>query len=218
MKIIVTCIYIFSTQLFGGIGVGTSTPGPLPVELTSFTANLIGGNVELHWTTQTEVNNYGFEIERATSLNQIITMWDKVGFIEGNGNSNSPKEYSFTDFPSGGTKFQYRLKQIDNDGKYAYSNVVSIETKLANQFILNQNYPNPFNPSTAITYSIPSTSKVTLTIYNVLGKLITTLVNTEQEAGTYSVNFNADGLSSGMYFYKIQSDKFVKTNKMLLLK
>lgn len=218
MKIIITSIFIFSTLLFGGIGVGTSTPGPLPVELTSFTANLIGGNVELHWSTQTEVNNYGFEIERATSLTFGITNWDKIGFVQGNGNSNSPKEYSFNDIPDGGTKFKYRLKQIDNDGKYEYSSVVSIETKVPNKFILNQNYPNPFNPSTAITYSIPTSSKVTLTVYDVLGKLIATLVNTDQEAGSYSVNFNADGLISGIYFYKIQSGKFVKTNKMLLLK
>ena len=132
MRIIIISLFLFSTTLIAGIGAGTSSPGALPVELTSFTANLIGGNVELHWATQTEVNNYGFEIERATSLTQIIPVWDKVGFVEGNGNSNSPKEYSFTDFPNGETKFQYRLKQIDNDGKYEYSSVVSIEIKVPN--------------------------------------------------------------------------------------
>jgi len=218
MRIIITCFFLFSTQLFAGIGVGTSAPGALPVELTSFTANFNGSNVELRWTTKTEVNNYGFEIERASSLTSLISGWEKVGFVQGNGNSNSPKEYSFTDIPNGGIKFQYRLKQIDTDGKYAYSSIVSIEITVLSEYILNQNYPNPFNPSTVITYSIPISSKVTLTVYDVLGKLITTLVNENQEAGNYSVNFNAAGLSNGMYFYKMVSDNFVQTNKMLLLK
>jgi hypothetical protein len=216
MRIIIICLFFFSTQLFAGIGAGTSSPGTLPVELTSFTANFRGGSVVLRWATETEVNNYGFEVERAS--NSFISDWEKVGFVQGNGNSNSPKEYSFTDIPNGGTTFLYRLKQIDNDGKYAFSSVINIEIKVLNEYILNQNYPNPFNPSTVITYSIPISSKVTLTVYDVLGKLITTLVNENQEAGNYSVNFNAAGLSSGMYFYKMQSDNFVKINKMLLLK
>jgi|WetSurMetagenome_2_1015567.scaffolds.fasta_scaffold111421_1 hypothetical protein len=218
MRKIIICLFLFSTQIFSGIGAGTSAPGALPVELTLFTANFRGSNVELRWATVTEVNNFGFEIERASALTSLIQDWEKVGFVQGNGNSNSPKEYSFTDIPNGGTKFIYRLKQIDNDGNYKYSSVVSIEIKVLNEYTLNQNYPNPFNPSTVITYSIPISSKVTLTVYDVLGKLITTLVNEKQESGSYSVNFNASGLSNGMYFYKMQSDNFVKTNKMLLLK
>ena len=207
-----------SAQLLAGIGAGTSAPGALPVELTSFTAIIKGSNVELRWATETEVNNFGFEIERASALTPLIQDWEKVGFVQGHGNSNSPKEYSFTDIPNGGTKFQYRLKQIDNDGKYSYSSVINIEIEVLNEYTLNQNYPNPFNPSTVITYSLPASSKVTLTVYDVLGKLITTLVNENQEAGSYSVNFNAAELSNGIYFYKIQSDNFVKTNKMMLLK
>ena len=218
MGIIITCFFLFSTQLFAGIGAGTSAPGALPVELTSFSANCIGNNVELRWITKTEVNNYGFDIERGKSLTSLDSDWEKVGFVQGHGNSNSPKEYSFIDIPNGGTKFQYRLKQIDTDGKYAYSRVVSIEITVLSEYILNQNYPNPFNPNTFITYSIPFSSKVTLTVYNALGELITTLVKENQEAGSYSVNFNAAGLNSGIYFYKMQSDNFVKTNKMLLLK
>ncbi len=216
MKMIIIFLFLFSIHIFSGIGVGTSAPTALPVELTSFSVNFIGGNVVLRWATETEVNNYGFEIERAS--NSFISDWEKVGFVQGYGNSNSPKEYSFIDIPNAGTKFQYRLKQIDNDGKYAYSSVINIEIKVLNEYTLNQNYPNPFNPSSVITYSIPVSSKVTLTVYDMLGKFITTLVNENQEAGSYSVNFNAAGLSNGIYFYKIQSDNFVKTNKMMLLK
>jgi len=218
MKITIVYFFLFLTQLFAGIGAGTSAPSALPVELTSFSVNFSGDNVVLRWSTETEVNNYGFEIERGSSLNSRISDWEKVGFVQGHGNSNSPKEYFFTDIPNGGTKFQYRLKQIDNDGKFKYSSVVSVEIKVLNEYTLNQNYPNPFNPSTVISYSIPVSSKVTLTVYDMLGKLITTLVNENQEAGSYSVNFNAAGLSNGMYFYKMQSDNFVKTNKMLFLK
>ena len=218
MRIIIIFLFLFSTQLFAGIGASTSVTGALPIELTSFTANFSGSNVDLRWVTETEVNSYGFEIERVSFLSALNQDWKKVGFVQGHGNSNSPKEYSFTDIPNGGSKFQYRLKQVDNDGKFEYSNIVSIEIKVLNQYILNQNYPNPFNPSTIITYSIPTSSKVTLTVYNLLGKLVATLVNENQEAGSYSVNFNSDGLSNGMYFYKMQSDNFVKTNKMLLLK
>lgn len=216
VKIIIISLFLFPAQIFSGIGAGTSAPSPLPVELTSFTVNFSGGNVVLRWVTETEVNNYGFEIERAS--NSFLSDWEKVGFVHGYGNSNSPKEYSFTDIPNKGIKFQYRLKQIDNDGKYAYSSVINIEIKVLNEYTLNQNYPNPFNPSTVITYSIPVSSKMTLIVYDALGKFITTLVNENQEAGSYSVDFNAVGLTNGVYFYKMQSDNFVKTNKMLLLK
>jgi len=147
-----------------------------------------------------------------------IRSWVKIAFVYGNGNNNSPKEYNYNDrYPIGGSKYQYRLKQIDNDGQIEYSKIVEVEVILT-ESALYQNYPNPFNPSTVITYSIPVSSKVTLTVYDALGKFITTLVNENQEAGNYSVNFNSTGLSNGMYFYKMQSDNFVKTNKMLLLK
>lgn len=225
MKKLITCFFLFSIQLSAGIGVGESPTAPLPVELTSFTANLSGSNVELRWVTATEVRNYGFEVERASSSTTPIQEWVKISFIEGHGNSNSPQEYSFTDIPQGGTKFQYRLKQIDTDGKYAYSEVANIDMGIPSQYELKQNYPNPFNPGTVISYSIPISSNVTLRVYDVLGKLITTLVNENQEAGNYTVYFDAGGLSNGMYFYKVQvypansgTGNFVATKKMLLLK
>ena len=218
MKKLITVFFLLSIHLFAGIGVGYSNLGALPVELTSFTANLLGNKVELNWVTATEVRNYGFNIERFSSSTTPIQGWEKIGFVEGHGNSNSPKSYAFTDIPQGGTKFQYRLKQIDTDGKYEYSSVVSINLNSPNQYALNQNYPNPFNPSTVITYSIPVSSNVTLKVYDILGRLITTLVNENQQAGSYTVNFDARDLSNGIYFYKIQSGNFVAVNKMLLLK
>ena len=124
-----------------------------PVELSLFTASVSGTKVYLKWITKTEVNNYGFEVERTNPpLNPLPrgreNSWDKVGFVNGHGNSNSPKEYNFSDIPQDGTQFQYRLKQIDNDGKYEYSNVINVEIGSPNHYELKQNAPNPFNPST----------------------------------------------------------------------
>jgi hypothetical protein len=128
--------------------------GSLPVELKSFTANANGNSVELNWQTATEVNNYGFEIQRSVSSGQR-SEYEKIGFVEGHGNSNSPKSYSFTDVNPPSGKIQYRLKQIDVDGEFEYSDEVEVNISAPNKFELAQNYPNPFNPTTTIKYSIP---------------------------------------------------------------
>ena len=187
---------------------------PFPVELTSFSVILLNKNVQLKWATATEINNYGFDIERKNKDNN----WIKIGFVQGNGNSNSPKIYEFLDkCPAGGSKFQYRLKQIDNDGQFEYSDVVEIEA-VPNEFALYQNYPNPFNPVTTIRYQLPKQSKVVIKIYNVLGSEVMELLNEQKEAGIYEVEFNAESLASGTYIYKIVADNFVQTKKMILLK
>jgi len=200
--------------------------GPLPVELSSFTAKSIGNKVNLNWKTETEVNNYGFDVERKTPLNPLSRgeaegrgVWEKIGFVNGNGNSNSPKEYSFIDNnTAGGNKYQYRLKQIDNDGRYEYSKIVEVNLGAPKKFELSQNYPNPFNPTTTISYNITEPSIVKLTIYNLLGQEIKTLVNEFKEAGVHTVNFNASELNSGLYIYKLQAGTFTQTRKMTLLK
>jgi hypothetical protein len=117
----------------------------------------------------------------------------------------------------GGSKFFYRLKQIDNDGKFAYSDEVEVMI-IPTIFELAQNYPNPFNPSTTIKYQLPISSKVTLKMYDVLGNEVITLLNEEKEAGAYEVIFNASNYSSGIYFYRLQAGSFVETKKMILLK
>ena len=218
MKMVITSLFLFSIQLLAGIGVGYSPIGSLPVELTSFTAKQSVSGVELRWATATEVSNFGFDIERANLGSQNNqTNWEKIGFIKGHGNSNSPNNYSFIDNKPLSGKSQYRLKQIDKDGAFKYSKTVEVVSVIL-KYDLAQNYPNPFNPSTLITYSIPKSSFVVLKIYNVLGKQITTLVNENQEAGIYKVNFDAGSLSNGVYFYKIQAGNFVEIKKMLLLK
>ena len=189
---------------------------PLPVELSAFSANVLSDkDVMLNWRTETEVDNYGFEIQRQTFGN---TEWTKIGFVDGNGNSNSPKNYSFIDHnPMNGSKFNYRLKQIDTDGEYEFSNVIEAEI-FPGKFILSQNYPNPFNPNTKIIYQIPEASKVTIKVYNMLGAEVASLVNETKEPGIYEVEFNGKNLPSGTYIYRLIAGDFIQVNKMVLMK
>lgn len=191
----------------------------LPVELTSFSAATIGSKVKLSWNTATEINNYGFAIERKVGSPQSsVGNYEKIGFVNGNGNSNSPKSYSFVDDKVSAGKYLYRLKQIDNDGQFEYSKTVEINFNAPKKFELSQNYPNPFNPSTTISYNILEASNVKLTIYNLLGQEIKTLVNEFKEAGVHTINFNASELNSGLYIYKLQAGAFSQTRKMTLIK
>lgn len=198
---------------------------PLPVELSSFYAKVEGSEVILNWRTETEINNYGFEIERSSTIDSI---WTNIGFVPGHGNSNSPKEYTFSDSDLPPVnQVQYRLKQIDNDGTYEYSKVVRVDistiTGIENDNIkyklsLEQNYPNPFNPSTTITYSIPYNGFVKIRVYDILGKEITSLVNEEKQTGIHQIIFNGSNLSSGIYFYKIEFAEHMAVKKLLLVK
>ena len=191
----------------------------LPVELSSFTADVNTNNVTLNWKTSTEVNNNGFEIQRGVrNQKSEVGNWQKVGFVQGTGNSNSPKEYNFTDKNLiGGTNFVYRLKQIDNDGKYQYSKEVEVKI-IPNQFALYQNYPNPFNPTTNIKFDLPEASWVTLKVYNIIGQEVASLINGEVNAGYHSVSFDGSKLPSGTYIYRLQTGNFIQTKKMVLLK
>jgi len=196
----------------------------LPVELTSFTANVNEGKVQLNWQTATEVNNYGFEVEAAypKSLPKegASKDWLKIAFVRGNGNSNSPKNYSFVDSNLPNGKIEYRLKQIDADGKYEYSDVVEINVERPAQFKLAQNYPNPFNPETTIDYQLPINGNVTLKVFDMLGREVVTLVDEFKQAGTYNYKFSAQRylLASGVYLYQLKAAGFTETKKFILMK
>ncbi len=193
----------------------------LPVELTTFTANIYGNNVSLNWQTATEVNNYGFEVERNTPLRGEAEgrgVWEKIGFVNGNGNSNSPKNYSCEDKNVSFGKHSYRLKQIDNDGQFQYSNTIEVDFCAPQKFELSQNYPNPFNPSTTIRFNLPEASIVKLTLYNILGEEMRTLVNEYREAGAHTINFSANESISGIYIYIIEASGLTQTRKMMLIK
>ncbi|NOX19567.1 MAG: T9SS type A sorting domain-containing protein [Chlorobi bacterium] len=198
-----------------------SSAAPLPVELTSFTANVIDNKkIQLNWQTATEVNNYGFEVERQASSSTTHGQkgYKKIGFVNGNGNSNSPKLYSFTDNKLiGGSDFAYRLKQIDIDGNFKYSDIVTV-CVIPVKYKLSQNYPNPFNPTTKISYEIPENGFVSLKVFNELGKEVRTLVKKNQQPGKYEISFDATGIASGIYFARLHVNNYTKIVKMILLK
>ena len=197
--------------------ISLQTEAPLPIELSSFSATTIGSTVKLSWKTETEVNNYGFDIERY-ALSAEHQGWNKIGFVNGNGNSNSPKNYTYEDKNVTAGKYSYRLKQIDNDGQFEYSKAIEVDLGAPKKFELSQNYPNPFNPTTTIRFSLPEAGNVKLTLFNILGQEIKTLVNEFKESGVYTINFDASELNSGMYIYKIETGSFVQTRKMTLIK
>jgi hypothetical protein len=190
---------------------------PLPVELSSFNAAATNGAVKLTWQTATEVNNYGFQVER--KMDKVETIWEEIGFVAGSGNSNAPKDYSYTDNSLDNSgKYSYRLKQIDNDGKTTYSNEIETDVTVVLEYALSQNYPNPFNPSTVINYTLSQPGFVTIKIYNTLGQEVSTLLNGQMDAGKHTLTFDASKLSSGMYLYKITAGNFTQVKKMLLAK
>ncbi len=161
-----------------------------------------------------------------------MTDWERIGFVNGNGTTSQPNSYSFADNSLSTGKYFYRLKQIDFDGSFTYSNEVEVDLSLPQTFSLEQSYPNPFNPSTTIKYTIPNVtlsalsraesrdegSRVILKVYDILGNEVATLVNENKPAGNYEINFNASSLTSGIYFYTIQAGSFTDTKKMTLLK
>ena len=187
----------------------------VPVELTSFIATIKDAGVLLEWTTATEINNMGFEIQRNSSAT-----WETIGFIEGKGTTSEITNYQFFNDLSefnNSIKLEYRLKQIDFNGVFSYSDIVEIEFSPEN-YSLSQNYPNPFNPSTSISFTITKSTFVTLKIFNILGSEITTLVNQVTPSGKYEIKFDAKNLPSGIYLYTITAGEFVDTKKMLLMK
>lgn len=202
------------TGKIDGIRVGTSWESIVPVELTSFNASVTGTNVLLKWTTATEINNSGFDIERKTSNSD----WKKIGFVPGAGTTSEKQSYVFSDKNLNRGKYQYRLKQIDFDGTFEYSKTVEVEISSPSKFELAQNYPNPFNPSTSISFTIPQSGNVKLAVYNLLGQEVAVLVNEFREAGTYDVEFNAGNLNSGVYLYKLEANGSTFIKKMTLLK
>jgi hypothetical protein len=199
--------------------------GGIPVELISFTSSVNQNNVTLDWATATELNNQGFEIERASSSTTPVQVWEKVGFVPGAGTTTEPRSYSFIDSDLEPGNYSYRLKQIDYDGTFEYSEEVEAEIHSLEpvEFSLEQNYPNPFNPVTIIRYSLLSKSLVRLKVYNLLGEEVTTLINELKEAGSYEVEFNSHSgsvrnLPSGVYLYRINAGEYTATKKMILLK
>jgi Secretion system C-terminal sorting domain len=202
-----------------------ATTAPLPVELASFSATSQRTDATLQWKTATEINNYGFEVEREPLPSPPLTGegtqgWAKVGFVEGSGTTNSPKTYSFTDSDVPPGNYSYRLKQIDHNGAFKYSAEIEVAIAAAPKvFELSQNFPNPFNPSTNIQFTVPADGRVMLKVYNTLGQEVATLFDGVAAAGQYNqATFDASRLASGIYFSRLEFGGKMQIKKMLLLK
>jgi photosystem II stability/assembly factor-like uncharacterized protein len=215
-------VVVDTFTVFGAFGSGLyklDSPFYIPVELTGFTAEYSGNNVNLSWTTASETNNRGFEVERKPETGD----WAKIAFVNGNGTTSERQSYSYIDVrPGSGTQY-YRLKQIDLDGTFKYSSTVEVKGIVPVQFELSQNYPNPFNPSTKIKFAVPTEANVHISLYNSVGQKVADIVNNTYAVGNYEINFNASNLSSGTYFYKINAagvngSSFTSVKKMMLLK
>ncbi len=185
----------------------------IPVELTSFSYNLNGNNVVLTWSTATETNNKGFEVQKSLDGKNFST----INFVGGNGTTTNISNYTYIDKNVSGIVY-YRLKQIDFDGTSKISNIVEVNTQTVVSYILKQNYPNPFNPSTTISYQIPEKNFVSIKVIDVLGNEVATVINSEQDAGLHNVTFNASNLASGIYLYQLKVGNYVQTKRMMLMK
>jgi hypothetical protein len=190
----------------------------IPVELTSFTASVSDNAVTLNWSTATELNNHGFEIERKSEGS-----FRTIGFVQGYGTTTETRIYSFIDNNLAVGQHSYRLKQVDFNGTSEFSDIVEVEILAPDVYALVQNYPNPFNPNTKITYSLAIDSKVTLKVFDVLGQEVVTLINGNVTAGIQEINFDASSLNSGVYFYQIKAvgvdgTDFNSVKKMILTK
>ncbi len=186
----------------------------VPVELVSFSASVVNTTVNLSWSTATELNNRGFEIERSYNNGN----WEVIGFVSGKGTTTNVSIYSYSDNTTLIGKYSYRLKQVDYDGTFSYSNIVDVNIGIPTQFSLSQNYPNPFNPTTSISFTLPKSEFVTLKVFNLLGQEVRTLVNGFMESGSYNQIFDASNLSTGTYFYQLKTESFSDIKKMILVK
>ena len=210
--ITVTGLNSFSTFTF------SDNDFPLPVTLEYFNSYLNGRDVRLYWKTSSEINNAGFELERAAAdMNSPVYI--KVGFINGHGTTSTGYIYTFEDKKLNSGKYNYRLKQIDYNGNYEYHNLTNtVEVGLPAKFELSQNYPNPFNPVTKIDYTLPFDGFATIIIFDITGREIKTIVNEIKQAGYYTIEFNTNGIASGTYFYSLKAKDFYQVKKMVVLK
>lgn len=209
--------------LFGNItgnltGAGTNCNQAMPVEMISFSATVNKDIATLNWQTASEENNRGFEIYR--SIKNGKTEWYNIGFVNGSGTKHTPTNYTYTDSKLQAGKYYYRLKQLDYNGNMQYYELNNIvEIKPPNKFELSQNYPNPFNPTTRINFTLSYDTKVSLKIYDVSGREVSTLINNKNlSANYYSVEFNASNLASGVYFYRLVTNEFTSVKKMVVIK
>ncbi len=213
-------VYGYNSELVSDFSNKAEITTPVPVELTSFTANISDGKVVLNWQTATEINNSGFSIQRSSDN----ISFKEIAFIRGHGTTTDQSVYSYIDNSILSGKYYYRLKQVDFNGSFSYTSSIGVNIGIPKNFSLDQNYPNPFNPSTTIRFALPTNAKVSIKLYNTLGQEVVDILNNEQlNAGVHEKVFNASSFSSGVYFYRLEAkgddgSSFAKTKRLVLIK
>ena len=213
-------VYAFNADSVSDFSNKAEITTPIPVELTSFTANIVNGKILINWQTATEMNNSGFSLERS----EDNISFKEIAFIRGHGTTTNKSDYSYTDNSILSGKYYYRLKQVDLDGSFHYTASIEANLGIPREFSLDQNYPNPFNPSTTIRFALPMNAKVNIKLYNTLGQEVVNILGSEQlDAGLHETVFNASNFSSGVYFYRLEAkgedgSSFAETKRMLLIK
>jgi hypothetical protein len=193
-----------------------STGPATPVELSTFSAQVIASGVQLNWNTASEINCYGWIVQRS----QGADFADVSPILPGYGTTIEPHSYIYTDNSvQAGQTYSYRLQQTDIGGRVNFSDPITISVSAApSAYRLEQNAPNPFNPITTVSFALPQTSHVKLSVFDANGQNVATLVNGLKEAGVHSITWNAAQLASGIYFCRIEAGSFTATQKMVLMK
>jgi hypothetical protein len=206
---------LYDKEILQGTKVKLTDIVPLPVELISFSAVPSANGITLNWITASEINNQGFEVEKSNNgINFYV-----IGFVPGAGTTTNVQKYIFTDETNQtNLALYYRLKQIDFNGSFTYSNVINVNYNLPSEFSLSQNYPNPFNPETNIKYSVAKREFVSIKVYDISGQEIASLINEVKDQGSYNIKFNGSSLASGIYFVRMNAGNFSSIVKMNILK
>jgi hypothetical protein len=183
-----------------------------PVTLLDFKGRTFNRDINLEWSTASESNNKGFEVQRSANGSD----WNTIGFVPGVGTSSTLQKYHYEDRGLSPSKYYYRLKQIDFDGKFKYSSVINFNLVEKAGYSLEQNYPNPFNNRTMISYSVPRATKVRLTIYDLQGRIMKVMEEGVKPAGKHTVELITGSMGKGIYYYKMDADEFSSTRKMIV--
>lgn len=201
-----------ATTNFNGIEHGSLTPNP--VELTSFSAYAKNGVAILKWNTATELNNFGFEVERATEQGE----WEKIGFVIGAGTVSSPRAYSFNDASMPlAPRLRYRLRQVDRDGTFEYSPVVEIVNNAAAPLGIGGTFPSPASGMTTVNYQLASAGAMRLSLHDISGRQLRVLAEDfNANAGSHSAIFDVSGLATGMYMLRLDQGSGANVLPMLV--
>ncbi|MBK9484564.1 MAG: DUF4082 domain-containing protein [Chitinophagaceae bacterium] len=186
--------------------------GPLPISLLDLHAVGAGTKAQLYWSTSFEQNNRGFEIQRSVDG----VNWLSIGFVPGRVNSNTLQKYTYDDIGLSPSRYYYRLKQLDIDDRFTYSNIAIVNMENKNEYVLGQNYPNPFDKLTTITYYLPRAEKVNIMLFDIKGRAIKVILEEFQQKGSYNINVQKNELAGGVYYYRMTAGKFTSIKKMII--